>query len=298
MITGKFLIETIIEDFKSFFYIEQKIFLDYQKNYTLSVKSEEKGKKHKILVSTEMAEMKIENNKDLLFILILMGHELSHIINKHNTFIDRDTQDSRSIEMWADYFGISITLTIFILKTKTSELVFKRHSNNYDTISEVLKSLDTVYYKVYSNKNHKYESPEFRSITAVTGIISWIAKMELYRNSFKKVPQDRGEVYAKYCFHWHLKILTELLDKNSPILMAMMYMNPLKDMEKVKRIVHISHEIHKIIKGSDFAINMGLKLDYYSFIGTNYGYNPNVEALEKLIKDVVKNTNANISIND
>ena len=195
---------------------------------------------------------------------------------------------------WSD---LKILLSAYD-KNKTFDLKEKILDKSEETWVLSMETLDTVYYKVYSNKNYKYESPEFRSITAVTGIISWIAKMELYRNSFKKVPQDRGEVYAKYCFHWHLKILTELLDKNSPILMAMMYMNPLKDMEKVKRIVHISHEIHKIIKGSDFAINMGLKLDYYSFIGTNYGYNPNVEALEKLIEDVVKNTNANISIND
>lgn len=289
MITGRFLIETIVEDFKSFFFIEQKIFIDYQKNYTLSVRSEEKGKKHKISVSTEMAKMKIENNEDLIFILILMGHELSHVLNKHNSFADRDSQDSRSIEMWADFFGMSISLTIFLLKTKTSELTFKRYTNNYDTIAEVLKSLDSVYYKVYSNRNPKYEAPEFRAITAVTGIISWIAKMELYRNIFNPVPEDSGEIYAKYCSHWHLKILTELLNKNSPILLAIKYMNPLEDKEKVKKIVHTSHEIHKIIKGSDFAINMGLKSDYYSFIGTNYGYNPNIEALEKLIGDVVQN---------
>ncbi len=284
-IIAKDVIIDIARDFESFFIIDYKVKLDFGKHNGLSIKGT--GSKTRIKIPNEFANMEINSDEDLVYVVLLMGHELAHHINKHNSYITNTNEEHRAMETWADYFGISISLTILLYDTNFRKYIKGKYLSNDEHIRLVLRVFDRLYLKVYKNSNSKYESAEYRLNTIFVGIVSWIAKVEITRNIFSKNPKDEQEIYRDYSFHWQLRLI-ELIseNKNSMTYNALIYMNKFDELDILKNKIKLVYDIHKEISNGRNIITFGLKLQFLEILNTSFGKNPRQGKLFELMDDL------------
>ncbi len=282
---AKDVIITIAKDFESFFTIDYNVKLDFSDHYILSIKGS--GNKTRIKVPNKFSNGEVKNDKDLIYIALLMGHELAHHIHKHNSYIASTKEENKAIENWADYFGISITLTLLLYNTNFSKYLQDTYSSNEEYITLVLSVFDKLYLEVYKDSGTKYESAEYRLNTVFTGIISWIAKVELTRNAFSMSPKDPEEIYRDYSFHWHLKLYKIIeKNKNSMLYNVLIYMHAIDNIDKLKEKTALNLKIHKKISDNQMAISSGLKLQFAEILNTSFGKNNNQGKLHELLDEL------------
>ena len=281
-ITAKDVITDIARDFESFFITDYKVKLDFGKYNGLSIKGT--GSKTRIKIPNEFANMEINSDEDLVYIVLLMGHELAHQINKHNLHITNTNEEHRAIETWADYFGISISLTILLYDTNFRRYIKGNYLSNDEHIRLVLRVFDRLYLNVYKNSDSKYESPEYRLNTVFVGIVSWIAKVEVTRNIFSKNPKDEQEIYRDYSFHWQLRLIEIISEnKNSITYNVLIYIKTLDELDIMKSKIKLVHDIHKKISNDRNSITFGLKLQFLEILNTSFGSNPRQGKLFELM---------------
>lgn len=269
---AKNIILDIVKDFESFFINNYKVKLDFGNHNGLSIKGT--GSKTRIKIPKDFSNMEVSSDEDLVYILFLMGHELAHHINKHNSYITNTAEEHKAIETWADFFGVSISLTILVYDMNFRKNLKNDYPSNDEQIRLVLRVFDRLYNDVYKNDSDKYESAEFRLGIIFTGITSWIAKMEINRNSIFNLKKDIQEVYRDTIFHWQLKLIKFISEnKNSMTYNALIYMNCYDNLDTFKEKVALIGDIHKQISKDSFFITSGLKLEYIELLNTAFGTN-------------------------
>jgi hypothetical protein len=231
--------------------------------------------------------MKINNDEDLVYVVLLMGHELAHHINKHNSHITNTTEEHRAIETWADYFGISVSLTILLYDTNFRKHIKGKYLSNDDHIRLVLKVFDRLYLNVYKNNDSKHESAEYRLNTVFVGIVSWITKVEITRNIFSKNPKNEQEIYRDYSFHWQLRLIQIISEnKNSMTYNVLIYMNKFDELDIMKNKIKLVHDIHKKISNGKSSITFDLKFQFLEILNTSFGKNPRQGKLIELLDEL------------
>lgn len=282
---AKNVILDIARDFESFFITDYKVKLDFGKHNGLSIKGT--GIKTRIKIPNEFANMEINSDEDLVYVVLLMGHELAHHINKHNSYITNTNEEHRAIEMWADYFGISISLTILLYDTNFRKYIKGKYLSNDEYIRLVLRVFDRLYSNVYKNSDSKYESAEYRLYTIFIGIVSWIAKVEITRNMFSATPKDVQEIYRDYSFHWNLRLIKIMSENiNSMTYNVLIYMNKCVELDILKSKMKLVHDIHKKISNGRNTITFGLKLQFLEILNTSFGSNPRQGKLFELMDEL------------
>lgn len=282
---AKNVICDIAKDFESFFIIDYKVKLDFGNYGNLSIKGT--GDKTRIKIPNEFSNMEVNSDEDLVFIVLLMGHELAHHINKHNSLITNTSEEHKAIETWADYFGISISLTILLYNTKFRQYLKNSYTSNDEHIKLVLRVFERLYLNVYKNNGTKYESAEYRLNTVFVGIVSWIAKVEITRNFLTGSQKDPEVIYRDYAFHWHLR-LVELIseNKNSIIYNVLIYMKTLGSVDDMANKAQLIHNLHKKISNGRYSITYGIKLDLLEILNTSFGKNPRQGKLLELLDEL------------
>ena len=284
-LVAKNIILDIVKDFESFFINEYKVILDFGQYHGLSIKGT--GSKARIKIPNDFSNMEVNDDETLVYILFLMGHELAHHINKHNSFITNTAEEHRAIETWADFFGVSISLTILFYDTNFRKHIINTYDSNDDYIRLVLRVFDKLYQNVYINNSKKYESPEYRLNTVFVGIVSWIVKMEMTRNFFSKQPKDIQEIYRDTAFHWNLRLIKLISEnKNSMTYNVLIFMKALDDLDTTKKKVSLIYDIHKKISKNSFSITSGVKLEFVEILNTSFGINSRQEKLFELMDEL------------
>lgn len=282
---AKNVIIDIAKDFESFFTINYKVKLDFGKHIGLSIKGT--GEKTRIKIPNEFANMEINSDEDLVYVVLLIGHELAHHINKHNLHITNTNEEHRAIETWADYFGISISLTILLYGTNFRKYIKGKYLSNDEHIRLILRVFDRLYLEVYKNSDSKYESAEYRLNTVFVGIVSWIAKVEITRNMFSEEPKKEEEIYRDYSFHWQLRLIELISEKkNSMTYNALIHMNKLDELDIMKKKIKLVQDIHQKISNGKHFITFGLKFEFLEILNTSFGNNPRQGKLHKLMDEL------------
>lgn len=126
-----------LSDFNDFFELKENPGLTAFSNEQVPI-AKARGK-NKILVAHHVVEQPINSLKFFLFTLIVLGHEIAHCVNHHNTHQDRDARDSEAFEQWADFFGVRVALTLLTYGSFTGEAIA-----SYGELVIPYASLDTV----------------------------------------------------------------------------------------------------------------------------------------------------------
>lgn len=223
--------------------------------------------KSTILINNFSSSEKIKSLQDVMMCLIVIGHELAHYINRHNSHVDKTKADSVAIEGWADYFGARITFTLITYGVRITNLIEQltaipfskpapfawRQNMVLSAMGQALiRAFDTLYKP--GDGSGRYLTSDLRTYSFLGGVTSFFYRAygELDENLLvpilKKLSIDS-------------KLADHVYDPREGFV----------DQEHFDRTRNIHLEIQG--KGQP-SITGGLKLNYRNLLGTSYVDSP------------------------
>ena len=130
----KQLIDNIFNDFKDFFPNKKDSeFIKYRLDSSSKpMKVARTGSESDIVISNDINYVDISNDVSKVYILFMIGHELAHLVNKHLEYNDKNQFDSQTLEMWADYFGVKISMSILQNGTRFNTML----NSNFNDVNK------------------------------------------------------------------------------------------------------------------------------------------------------------------
>ncbi|WP_409321635.1 hypothetical protein [Pseudomonas monteilii] len=127
-----------------------------------------------ILISTDLAECEVDSLKRMMFILLVLGHETAHLLNVHGGFRDESNQDTKALEVWADFFGTKVAMVAMTIGDRIQDMVTglpggKETGARVEAIGAAIGLLGTTYFETGSTR---YEPAPVRVATCVAGVMS------------------------------------------------------------------------------------------------------------------------------
>lgn len=273
------LIEDIFEDFYSFFKERKDGVFDYAFVAGRGLGVSSKNGKVSLNIPVDIKYLDIEEEDAKLYILFLLSHELAHLVNKHMEHEDREKLDSQALEMWADFFGAKIAMSILTDGTHFKKHLSTPYKDRDGTLANIFKALSRAYPVFKSgDETGKYLLARERISTIIAGICAYLTRKNMVvAKSFSL------EAHAEMGVGWGYTVNTELI--KSELIKEMgedMKKSETGGLEDVSRLVKHNVNIHKSIKGKDMGqLIKGLKLPYTFILDSSY---ESAEPNNKLIK--------------
>ncbi len=127
-----------------------------------------------VLISTDLAECEVDSLEKMIFILLVLGHETAHLLNVHGGYQDESNQDTKAIEIWADFFGTKVAMVAMTIGEKVQDMVIglpggRETGARVEAIGAAIGLLGTTYFQTESAR---YEPAPIRVATCVAGVMS------------------------------------------------------------------------------------------------------------------------------
>lgn len=129
-----------------------------------------------IVIPREMAEDVISTPERLLFHLLMMGHEIAHLVHRHlDGASSQSDDDYRSLELWADFYGAKVAMTLLTYGERLHPIAkqFWPDRNLHQLLLDVGRAVATLITKVY--KEHRRYPPKLeRAALTSNGVMSFV----------------------------------------------------------------------------------------------------------------------------
>lgn len=127
-----------------------------------------------IIISTDFAESDVDSLESMMFTLLVLGHETAHLLNVHGRIQDEPKQDTKALEVWADFFGTKVAIVAMTIGDKIQDMVSelpngKKTGARVDAIGAAIGRLGETY---FDTKSPRYEPAPVRVATCVAGVMS------------------------------------------------------------------------------------------------------------------------------
>ena len=266
MKTYKYLISTAISDLESFFKVDVGFKVPHKfetGNFIAKVQREN------VVFSEELGNQPLQSIVDVIFCLIIVGHEFAHLLNMHNSHKDKSSSETSAIEAWADFFGARVTFTLLTYGNGVQEIVDSLIAVPFarpPTAGErqnlllssfgrgLLKAYQTLYQSSDGSKNYPHSS--IRVLNVAAGISSFFFRY-----------------FNKLLENWTLYVFKKILINNK---LAELAYNPQAEVDLEER-VELIQKIHMDIKAEKVFISAGMKEEYVNLIGTHYSDNKEIQ---------------------
>lgn len=275
----KILIDNIINDFKDFFIPEKHSkFIKYRwiDDMPGGMKVIRTGKKSFLAISSDIKCLGIDNDISKLYVLFIIGHELAHLVNKHLNYKDKDIFDSQTIEMWADFFGAKITMSILQNGTRFNKMLdadFKDVNIGLEIIFHTLLELNQKVH-INTNSSRKYINSSERSSTIVAGIIAFLTRKEMILNL--KLSEQK---HAEIGFDWGVTVNKKLYELG---FFEKLFSDKTKDDIDIAKMASNVFTIHQSLKQKNGQLLKGLDPYHMYILDTSYEeHKPNKLMIEK-----------------
>lgn len=170
---GVHVLEAFKSDVESFFYTESGFVMNtvVQGTKTRYMGNAERGR---IAVSEDLANCAVDSLERLMFLLLVLGHETAHLLNVHGGHRDQSNDDTKSLEVWADFFGTKVAIVVMTIGDKMQDMVASLPGGGetgarLDAIGVAIGLLATTY---FDTDDRRYEPAPIRVATCVAGVMS------------------------------------------------------------------------------------------------------------------------------
>jgi hypothetical protein len=154
-----------------------------------------------IVLPNEMGEELIDTPERAFFHLIIIGHEIAHLVHKHLEGAKVQTdEDHMSLELWADYYGSKVMMTLANYGQRVVqalESVFSNRSSK-DALESIGPAVGRLF-RTYYRDSKRYPSRLERVGLTSNGIGSFLRiflgeqfNVDMYLSIFKCVYSDRA----------------------------------------------------------------------------------------------------------
>lgn len=172
-ITGMCVIDAFKRDVEGFFYSGSGFVLNtvVQGTRTAYRGNAERGG---IILSSDLAECEVDSLDRLMFILLVLGHETAHLLNVHGGYRDESHDDTKALEVWADFFGTKVAMVAMTIGERIQDMVTSlpggsETGGRIEAIGSAIGLLGTTYFET---DDDRYEPAPVRVATCVTGVMS------------------------------------------------------------------------------------------------------------------------------
>lgn len=136
------------------------------------------GDKTRIVIPREMAKEVIDTPDKLHFHLLILGHEIAHVVHRHNDEVDQGRDDFHALEMWADFYGAKVMMCLLTFGARVSPK-FKEFYPGTRFLEVALESMgraaERLVTGVYAN-HPRYPFPLLRVGLITNGIQSFLRR--------------------------------------------------------------------------------------------------------------------------
>lgn len=127
-----------------------------------------------IAVSEDLASFEVESLESLMFLLLVLGHEAAHLLNVHGGYRDQSNEETKALEVWADFFGTKVAMVVMTIGDKVQDMVSSlpggdKTGTRLDAIGEAIGLLATTYFET---NDGRYEPAPVRVATCLAGVMS------------------------------------------------------------------------------------------------------------------------------
>lgn len=172
-LTGLRVLEAFKSDVESFFYPQSGFVMNtaVQGTKTRYMGNAERGG---IAVSKDLANCEVDSLERMMFLLLVLGHETAHLLNVHGGHRDQSNDDTRALEVWADFFGTKVAMVVMTIGDKMQDIVASLPCGDetgarLDAIGAAIGLLATTY---FDTDDGRYEPAPIRVATCVAGVMS------------------------------------------------------------------------------------------------------------------------------
>ena len=278
----KQLIDNIFNDFKDFFPNKKDSkFIKYRiDNSSKPMKVTRTGNKSHIVISNDISYIDISNDVSKVYILLMIGHELAHLVNKHLEYNDKNQFDSQTLEMWADYFGVKISMSILQNGTRFNKMLISNFNDVNIGLEIIFEALSTMKDNIYINTNlsNKYLNSNDRMSTVIAAIVAFLTRKEMITNF--KLSESQ---HAKIGSDWGIAINRKLYELK--IINKLYTLDTTKKDTDIKALVQNVFYIHNHLKQKNRQLLKGLDLQHSYILDTSYEERkPNQKMIDELNK--------------
>ena len=122
-ITGAIVARAAASDFRSFHRPEARLKVEVKTEnvHLAALRTNSEGSR--IAISHDMAGEVIESPERLFFHLLIVCHEIAHLVHRHNDFAKTDRETEKNLEFWADFYSGKAFITLLTYGRRVGELV-------------------------------------------------------------------------------------------------------------------------------------------------------------------------------
>ncbi|WP_164488874.1 hypothetical protein [Sphingobium sp. LF-16] len=264
-LTGEEIAVSAVKDFKAFFLGGRapSIRVKAETAHIAAARRDNDGQY--IALSPDMANDVIKDADRFHFHLLIIGHEIAHVVHRHLMARTRSPEEDRSLEFWADFYGAKVMMTLLIYGQRIRSL----HNQLYDGerfhegLESIGRAAGLLVTSVY-NDHAKYP-PKLMRVGLISNGISSV--LEPHMLAHKVDPIWRFGVIKRVGSHEAVRELT-LTSPESVV-------GGEDDIERAM-------DWHRRLQGKDRNLTSGINPKFEHFLGTNF--NVPAEAIEELRK--------------
>jgi hypothetical protein len=178
LFTGEALANMALQDFADFFLPEREFVIPLTIGDTTSHASAKSlGKKRWIAISRDMADHEIAGPATFLFHLLILGHEIAHVVHEHVYAGQQEPKDHSALEFWADFYGAKVTMTLITFGGRICERLadyVNYASDGKKRLTYMSEALDMMIAGNVYNAHPRYPPPLVRAGLVNNGVTSFL----------------------------------------------------------------------------------------------------------------------------
>jgi len=175
-VSGKFIAEAAAVDFAYFFLpgLGPKIPISVESVLYPGIRTNSEGTR--VVIPTDMAADQIDSPEKLFFHLLILGHEIAHLVHRHGHAGQREQEDYRSLEYWADFYGAKVMMTLVVhgqAISRIHRMLTPDSSDMFDSLDSIGNAVSCLVETVYSD-DPRYPPELLRAGLVNNGVMSFL----------------------------------------------------------------------------------------------------------------------------
>ena len=135
------------------------------------------GTERWVAISADMARHEIDGPTTFFFHLLILGHEIAHVVHEHTYAGEQQAEEHSALEFWADFYGAKVMMTLVTFGDQISQ-IFRTYFPSgvtYDKpLAHVAEAADRMVAANVYNRHSRYPAPMVRVGLISNGVTSFL----------------------------------------------------------------------------------------------------------------------------
>lgn len=250
--TGASLARAVAADFESFFLPDEPLTvrIDVESARNPGIKGS--GDDARIVITTDMAAQEIEDADTLFFHLLILGHEIAHLVHRHLHAVEMTQEGDRALEYWADFYGAKVMMVLTGYGSRCAEIAdpLLGGLSFEDRIAAIGRAVARMVEGGFYNEHPRYPKPLLRVSLVFNGVLSFL-RLRGHKLSAGLLMTVFEAFYRTDAVHELVVLHPEHADPDAaPVRQA--------------------REWHRAMQGDAIAITRGFKLNLMHYLHTTF----------------------------